>query len=265
MRSKKWLLGCSYNPHKENIASHLSNVSAVLDKLCVDYENTILLGDFNVEVKEKNISDFMTTYNLKSLVKQKTCFKNPDNPSCIDLILTNSPRSFQDNSVFETGLSGFQKLTTTVLKQYFPKPKPKIVNYRDYRNFRNDEFRAELDNEILKYDISNIEYQHFFNIFIETLNKHALMKVKDLRANQRKFMTKGLHKAIMKRSRLQNKFLRDRTETSQKEYKKQRTFCVNFLKKAKKDHFANLDVNSVLDNRKFWQNVKPLFSNKVKA
>ena len=31
------------------------------------------------------------------------------------------------------------------------------------------------------------------------------------------------------------------------------------------NHFANLDVNSVLDNRKFWQNVKPLFSNKVKA
>ena len=26
LRSKKWLLGCSYNPHKENIASHLSNV-----------------------------------------------------------------------------------------------------------------------------------------------------------------------------------------------------------------------------------------------
>ena len=36
-------------------------------------------------------------------------------------------------------------------------------------------------------------------------------------------------------------------------------------KKAKKDHFANLDVNSVLDNRNFWQNVKPLFSNKAKA
>ena len=52
---------------------------------------------------------------------------------------------------------------------------------------------------------------------------------------------------------------------SRKEYKKQRNFCVNLLKKAKKDHFANLDVNSLLDNGKFWQNVKPLFSNKVKA
>ena len=162
----------------------------------------------------------MSMYNLKSSVKQKTCFKNSDNLSCIGLILTNSPRSFQDSSVFETGLSDFHKLTTTVLKQYFPKPKPKIVNYRDYRNFRNDEFRAELDNEILKHDINNIEYQHFLNIFIEILNKHAPMKIKYLRANQGKFMTKSLHKAIMKRSRLRNKFLGDRTETSQKEYKK---------------------------------------------
>ena len=53
LRSKKWLLGCSYNHHKENIASHLSNASAALDKLCRAYEHMILLGDFNVEVKEK--------------------------------------------------------------------------------------------------------------------------------------------------------------------------------------------------------------------
>ena len=56
LRSKKRLLGCSYNHHKENIASHLSNASTALDKLCRDYENIILLGDFNVEV-----NDFMTS------------------------------------------------------------------------------------------------------------------------------------------------------------------------------------------------------------
>ena len=77
-------------------------------------------------------------------------------------------------------------------------------------------------------------------------------------------MTKSLHKAIMKRSRLRNKFSCDRTEKSQKEYKKQRNFWVNLLKKAKKDHFANLDVNSVLDNRKFWQNVKLFSQTKLK-
>ena len=91
------------------------------------------------------------------------------------------------------------------------------------------------------------------------------MKQKYLRANQGRFMTKDLHKAIMQRSRLRNKFLRDRTDISREEYKKQRNLCVSLLKKAKKDHFANLDLKSVTGNKKFWQTVKPLFSNKVKA
>ena len=100
----------------------------------------------------------MSLYSLRNSVKQKTCLKNPENPSCIELILTNSPRSFQNSNVFETGLPDFHKLTTTVLKHYFPKLKPQIVNCRDYRNFHNEEFRAQLDNKILQHDINNMEY-----------------------------------------------------------------------------------------------------------
>ena len=48
-------------------------------------------------------------------------------------------------------------------------------------------------------------------------------------------MTKELHKAIMKRSRLRNIFSYDRTETSWKEHKNQRNLCVNLLKKSKKN------------------------------
>ena len=96
-----------------------------------------------------------------------------------------------------------------------------------------------------------MEYQHFLNIFIEVLNKHAPMKQKYLRANQERFMAKNLHKAIMKRSRLRNKFLSDRTKMSRKEYKKQRNFCVNLLKRAKKQHFSNLHINSISDMKKF--------------
>ena len=85
----------------------------------------------------------------------------------------------------------------TVLKQYFPKLKPKVVSYRDYQNFQNNEFRAELDNEMSKHHLGNMEYQHFLNIFIKILNNFEY-----LRANHGRFMTKVLHKAIMKRSRL---------------------------------------------------------------
>ena len=70
-----------------------------------------------------------------------------------------------------------------------------------------------------------MEYQHFLNIFIEVLNKHALMKQKYFRANQERSMTKNLHKANMKRSRLRNKFLNDRIEMSQKKTKNNETFA----------------------------------------
>ena len=74
-------------------------------------------------------------------------------------------------------------------------------------------------------------------------------------------MTKMINKAIMKHSRLA--FLSNR-QRCLKKCKKQRKVCANLLKRAKKD-FVNPDVNSISDNKKFWQIVKPLFSNKVKV
>ena len=92
------------------------------------------------------MSESLNMYSLKNLLSQKTCFKNPENPSCIDLILTKYSRSFQNNGVFETGLSVSHKLTFIVMKQYYPKQKPKVVFYRKNKNFHNNLFRSELEN-----------------------------------------------------------------------------------------------------------------------
>lgn len=56
-------------------------------------------------------------------------------------------------------------------------------------------------------------------------------------------MTEDLHKAIMNCFRLRNKILHNKTETWWKEYKKQRKFCSNLLRKAKKDHFSKLGIS----------------------
>ena len=56
-----------------------------------------------------------------------TCFKSPDNPKTIDLILTNKKRSFMGSSTVETGLSDFHAMIFTVLKGGFVKKGPKTV------------------------------------------------------------------------------------------------------------------------------------------
>ena len=77
------------------------------------------------------MSEFLNKYNLKNLVKQKPYYKNPEKLSCIDLILTNYQRNFQDTCAFETGLSDFQNMTITVMKLLLLKQKPKIKCYGD--------------------------------------------------------------------------------------------------------------------------------------
>ena len=85
-----------------------------------------------------------------------------------------------------------------------------------------------------------MEYQHFLNIFIEVLNKHAPMKEKYLRSNQGRFITKNLHKALTKRSRLRNKFVRDWTEMSRREYKKITKLLHKSLEKSQKKNILEI-------------------------
>ena len=59
-------------------------------------------------------------YNVKNLIKEPTCFKNPLNPSSIDVILTNRGGRFQCSRAIETGLSDHHKLTISS-KKYFSK------------------------------------------------------------------------------------------------------------------------------------------------
>ena len=73
-------------------------------------------------------------------------------------------------------------------------------------------------------------------------------------------MTKELHKAIMKKCRLRNKFLKDRTENNQKNFKLQGNFCKKFLRTTKRSYCSNLDTKKVTDNTTFWKTVIPLFT-----
>ena len=129
---KKWLLSYSYNPDSNNIKNNLSPLSVSLDIYSSQYEYFIVLRDFKLAVKNRDMEEFCKNYDLKSLIRAPTCYKNPNNPSCIDLILTNSQRSSQSSCAIETGLFYFHRMTVTGMKASFRKLKPKIINYKKY-------------------------------------------------------------------------------------------------------------------------------------
>ena len=89
------------------------------------------------------------------------------------MILTNHPMCFQ-NSVYETSISDFHKLTFTVLKTYFQKAKPRIVKYRDYNHFDNNKFKGELIRESSSNNIQSDDLSRFINISKMVLEKRRL-------------------------------------------------------------------------------------------
>ena len=136
-----------------------------------------------------------------SLIKNPTCFKNPDKPPCI--IVTNQPSCLQHNNAFETGLSDFHLLTVTEFKMSFQKLQPKIINYRDYKNFDNEKIRSD----ICKMNLNATDNEAFMKTVFHIFNKHAPIKRKYIHATEAPFMAKDLHKVIMKRSKLRNKYV----------------------------------------------------------
>ena len=70
-----------------------------------------------------------------------------------------------------------------------------------------------------------------------------------IRFNNNVFMIKEFTKEIMKGSKLRNKFNRNRNHENRCNFKFQRNYCVNFLRKTKKQYYENLSVKNVMDNQ----------------
>ena len=113
-----------------------------------------------------------------------------------------------------------------------------------------------------KYDVDDITYEVFHNVFMDLTEKHAPVKTKYLWANHAPFMSKLLLKYISHRTKLRNKFIKNPTNNNKMAYKTQPNKCVKILRNEKRSYYENLNPNIISDNKKFWKIVKPFFSEK---
>ena len=92
---------------------------------------------------------------------------------------------------------------------------------------------------------------------MDALNSFAFIKKEYARDNQMPLMTKNLSKEIMTRSRLRNKYLKNKTEENRLLYTEQSNKCVSLLRKTKINYYKNLDEKGITYNKIFWGNAMP--------
>ena len=82
-----------------NVKTFFEGINEIISKAFCKYENLIVMGDFNIDIKNSNsdkdkVEHFCDLLNLTNLVHSETCFMK-NSTSIIDLILANKLLHFQ--------------------------------------------------------------------------------------------------------------------------------------------------------------------------
>ena len=129
------------------IKDFLQDLGSNLDALIGQYDNLIIIGDFNAECNESSMENFCETYDLFNLIMEPTCYKDP---SSIDVILTNRKSYFQNSCTLDTSLSDFHEMIITVMKMRYKKLEPNIISYGNYKNFDNEILRNRINALVIR-------------------------------------------------------------------------------------------------------------------
>ena len=83
---KKWFCLRVYRPpSSNNIVTFFEELTDSLSRAINNYDNIILMGDFNIDTACNKLEEFGDTFNLTNFVKPETCFMN-NHKSTIDQI-----------------------------------------------------------------------------------------------------------------------------------------------------------------------------------
>ena len=139
----------------------------------------------------------------------------------------------------------------------FPKSKPTARSCRVTKCFDRGAFRSDLISEISKIGTHYDIFDDTFNKVLDKQNYWEQITSLMVRRQCGKQSWKDLNWQ-------QNTDVHQRMKIW-KHGKKHKNYCSNLYKKERKNYYKSLDMNNLTDNKKFWDTIKAIFSNKAKG
>jgi hypothetical protein len=238
----------------------------ILDKCLSECDTIYLMGDLNVNfLKTKHeLTELLDLYDLKNVIKDATCFKSVTNPSLIDIILTNKPRSLSGHLNVNIGLSDFHNITCASTKHNVTKLNRSKISYRSFKKINEVDYLRDIQNintSQLSGDIHE-KVTKYISLLKEIIDKHAPMKTKCIKDKQVPYMHDNLRKAINVKAMLFRKYIKNPNDITLGQYKSQRNKVNKIKRTSIKQYFENKCQSSDCHSKSFWETIKPFFSNK---
>ena len=270
VKKEKWMVAIVYRSPSVNTDHLYDAMNHITTALEQESRTFFILGDLNVNLlkdnKEKHdFVNFLDVYDMSNVIRSPTCFKG-ENPTLIDVILTNSPKRIAESTCIDTGISDFHNMILISTKVQLPRPVNADIKYRSYKSFNEGKFIVDLEAAPFHVagifdDIDDAVWFHD-TLLKEVIDRHAPQKRKRARPNQAPFINGELRRAINVKRTLRK--LSKKYKNKWEAYRVQRNKVTSLRKKSIKQYF-NDRCDPSNNKKSFWNTIRPFLTDKNKG
>lgn len=269
MNGKRILVGTAYRPPWFDLSQFLDSITDSVTALA-PYDNIILLGDFNVNLLNKDhkaatLNDFINYTQMNQVVQTPTHFVG-ESSTLIDIVCTDiKMRSVVVNHISELGNHSFIVCEAVIKKE---KAKPRSVTYRPVKDILVDQFTADLESipwlEMSRSNDVNSIVTHFANATTQLFDLHAPIRTKWFKDPPTPWITDNIKLMFKLRDEARGKYNKLKKNTSDEEkLKTARKYYIDLKNQAifslarEKDTYFSRDINKNIKNPKLlWRHLK---------
>lgn len=267
----KLLLCAVYKPPKARLINELyENV----EKLIPSYDNVVLIGDFNVDLKTERVffdkTQLLNFVNNLSLyiIPTDATYHRPDTESMLDLmIINNKSRIVNYGQVHMSGISYHDMIYLELnLKHKVSLNKGSII-IRDFKNIQIDELRNDCLslnwNDLYNSNSIDDKVSILENNIIRLFNKHVLIRKVSKRRNPCPWMDDRIKTLMKERDVIYKRYVRTKENHIWENYKILRNRVKRVMRDARNEYFSNV-LAADKSSKDLWKTLRNHGSGKDK-
>lgn len=256
--SKLHLLICVFYRAPSNDAKlSTEHMDTLLSFITPQYDNIFFLGDINIDQLHVNcFAQCMSSYEFTQVVNEPTRVTNISQ-TLIDVIFVNNPEWVLNVGTINSDLISDHRMVYCKLTVELPRAKPKIITYRDFNKFSNNDFLADLKNINWNqiYYLNNIEdkisflTEHMLFLF----DKHAPYITSRITKRHAPWITLGIKQLMKDRNKAHSIYKKSKNLNDWLHYKQLRNMTVSAIRREKAAYLASFEN---LSSKEFWTALK---------
>ena len=241
--------------------------------------NTILLGDFNICIKNHRYKDdflelmYSSGFFLANTLATRISNSNADSFSFIDNIFVNSVTLFKNIYTSVDTISDHNNIYISINTDFFGKivdKGPKRVKYRDFGDKNIEKFRIKISqvnwDEVMNENDVIKSFDNFYSIFLGKFNEHFKEKYKNFSVRKTPLNPWFTPKLRRKRNIIENLKLHARINPLIKpSVNRAKNKYFKEVEKVKRDYYAKKIEECEGDSKKVWKTLNGVWNPGKKA